>query len=171
MGGKLTWFVGGRGGIPLADVDTGNWQVANAYAGFAMALYDSYYWAPYLPISGTGGVEWHPIDMLWVRASGDPIFYFPLRSSRDFEFVWQNRFEGVFENDSGIGGGLAIQAVVWDSGLPGDDLQFSAEPFFSYDNDKFILRAGILLALDSPLGFGFRRGRVASPHVQIGGHF
>ena len=43
-------------------------------------------------------------------------------------------------------------------------------PFGSFDNDVIFARAGLLLALDRPLGFAFDRGKVATIHLQFGLH-
>jgi len=166
---RITFFIGGRASIPLASVDSRGWQNANAAAATGLVYYDTYLWAiDYFPFGATAGIEANPVDPLWLRATVDPTFYVPTRRVRHFEGIIQNRFEAELQSAVGVGGGLGFQAVL-EGIYPGDNAQFAAEPFFSFDNDKFFLRAGLLVALDRPLGFGFDRGKVATLHINIGG--
>ena len=53
----------------------------------------------------------------------------------------------------------------------GDNAQGAFDPFLSYDSSTTFGRLGCLIALDTPLGLGFDRGKVAALHMTLGTHF
>lgn len=174
---KLTWYVGGRASLPLVGIiDSADQELANLLAGSAMTLYDPYLWTSNLPISGIGGVEAHVAEPLFVRAELSPGFFIPLHdrsgglvSDDKVHFVYQFRGEAEGRAESGWGGGGAIQFLHVPTS-DGDNAQSALEGFGSYDDGKLFARLGLLLALDSPLGFGFDKGKVATAHFRIGGY-
>ncbi|KYF77974.1 hypothetical protein [Sorangium sp. So ce394] len=179
--GKLTWYAGGRAALPLGVVDDYDWRWATAYASAAMAYYDLHLWAAdALPIGGLGGIEYRFGRSFVLRAGGDLTFFVPLQDrgrrgfiddSDDLDVVFQAKVEPEFQSRAGFGGGVALQTVWVPSSVYNDQGQVSLLPYFVYDSQKtFFMRAGLLLALDEPLGPAFDRGRVTSLYLQFGGH-
>ncbi|WP_437966801.1 hypothetical protein WMF04_45755 [Sorangium sp. So ce260] len=179
--GKLTWYAGGRAGLPLGLVDDYDWRFATGYASAAMAFYDLHLWATdALPIGGLGGIEYRFGRSFVLRAGGDLTFFVPLQDggrrgflddSDDLDVVFQAKVEPEFQSRAGFGGGVALQTVWVPSSVYNDRGQVSLLPYFVYDSQKsFFMRAGALLALDEPLGPAFDRRRVASLYLQFGGH-
>jgi len=180
---RTTWFIGGRISAPLAGVsDSQPWQIANTLGAFSMALYDLQYWAyKYVPIGARAGVEWQSSPGLFLRGSLEPTLFIPTQdsasvvSTRKALFLYQARFEVEKHGDSGWGGGAGIQLVhavsEGDAFTKGDNAQGSFEPFGSYESATTFARLGLLLGLDTPLGFGLDQGKVASLHLDVGSHF
>lgn len=180
---RTTWFIGGRISAPLAGAsDSVPWQVADYLGAVSMALYDLQYWASkYVPIGVRGGVEWQSSPGLFLRGSLAPTLFVPtddkasLVSARKALFLYQARFEVEKHAESGWGGGAAIQLVhavsEGDAFGDGDNAQGGFEPFGSYESGTTFARLGLLLGVDSPLGFGFDQGKVASLHLDVGSHF
>ncbi|WP_437896626.1 hypothetical protein [Sorangium sp. So ce124] len=180
-GRKLTWYAGGRAGLPLGAIDGLDWHVARGYSAMAMAWYDLHLWsANSLPIGGLGGIEYRFGRSFVLRAGGDLTFFVPvgdgvrrgfIDDSDDLEAVFQAKVEPELQSRSGFGGGVALQTVWVPSSIYNDRGQVSLLPYFVYDSQKtFFMRAGLLLALDEPLGPAFDRDRVASLYLQFGGH-
>ncbi|WP_437296432.1 hypothetical protein [Sorangium sp. So ce426] len=178
---KLTWYAGGRAGLPLGAADGIDWHVARGYSALAMAWYDLHLWAANsLPVGGLGGIEYRFGRSFVLRAGGDLTFFIPvgdgvrrgfIDDSDDLEAVFQAKVEPELQSRSGFGGGVALQTVWVPSSVYADRGQVSLLPYFVYDSQKsFFMRAGLLLALDEPLGPAFDRDRVASLYLQFGGH-
>ncbi|XXY16635.1 hypothetical protein WME88_51210 [Sorangium sp. So ce216] len=179
--GKLTWYAGGRAGLPLGALDDHDWHVARGYSAWAMGYYDLHLWAANaLPIGGLGGIEYRFGRSFVLRAGGDLTFFVPvgdsvrrtfIDDSDDLDTVFQAKVEPEFQSRSGFGGGVALQTMWVPSSIYDDQGQVSLLPYFVYDSQKtFFMRAGLLLALDEPLGPAFDRERVASLYLQFGGH-
>lgn len=171
----LTWFIGGRLAMPIASAgDSPEWGAALTYAYFASAFYDTHLWMPNnVPLGFHTGLEYQAHGNFFLRASWDPTLFFPFgrRSRANTTFLHQVRVELEGRADSGFGGGMALQFVhVGASGFVSNDaFQAAFEPFLGYESHKnFFMRAGWLVAIDEPLGFGFDRGRVASFRLTIG---
>lgn len=175
---KWWLHLGGMASVPLASVDEGDWTRTMFLSAVTMAIHDSYLWlVDYIPITGDFGVEYQPIDPIFVRMSLQPIIAIPIGArggravgtGREAELILQNVFEFEARADVGVGGGVSLLPVHVTT-ESGDNFQVSMEPFFGYDNDYFFMRVGGRLALDRPLGFGFDQGRVATLHLRLGGH-
>ena len=182
----LTWFIGGRASLPLAGVnDSRTWLIANLSSALSMALYDLHYWAyKYLPIGARGGFEYQSKSSLFFRGALEPTVYIPLNADeagtvgaagRKTQLFYQMRVELEGRAASGWGGGAGIQifhAVTEGDTLGrGDNAQGAFDPFLSYDSSTTFGRLGCLIALDTPLGLGFDRGKVAALHMTLGTHF
>ena len=170
--GPLTFYVGGRAGIPLVQAfDDQNQRIATLFSAVSMAYWDNYLWTPYLPVGGFGGVEYVANEVLRVRGELAPTFMIPFEG-RDAEFQYQIRLEGEARHESHFGGGLGLQGVhlLTQSGNNG---QVAVEPFGAYDNGSIFLRLGLLTAIDDPLGFGFDEGpgKVATLRFRFGLYF
>jgi hypothetical protein len=81
---------------------------------------------------------------------------------------------------SGFGGGLRLQAVFVltndDPAGGGDHAQAALEPFVGYEAPPGrgvapYARLGLLLALDTPLGFGFDKDKLAAIDIKVGAKF
>jgi hypothetical protein len=183
---RLTWFIGGRASLPLAGLnDSRTWLTANLESAISMALYDLHYWAyKYLPIGARGGFEYQTKNSLFLRGELAPTVYIPLNADearivgapqRKTQLFYQMRVELEGRADSGWGGGAGIQifhAVTEGDTLGrGDNAQGAFDPFLSYDSATTFGRLGCLIALDTPLGLGFDRGKVAALHMTLGTHF
>lgn len=177
--GKLTWYAGGRAGLPLGMVDDFDWRVALDSAAGAMALYDFHLWArDTLPFGGLGGIEYRFARSFVLRAGGDLTFLPYIGGDTpsafgkpdEFDVVFQTKVEPEFQSRAGFGGGVALMTA-WYATADGDNAQVSLMPYFVYDSRKtFFMRAGALLALDEPYGPAFDRRKVASLYLQFGGH-
>ena len=182
---RLTWFIGGRLSAPLTSVsDEATWQVSNFLSAAAMTLYDLHYWVyKYLPIGARGGFEYQAKHGVFFRGELDPTVLVPLDSKAGFvgtptrktELFYQVRVEMEGRADSGWGGGAALQVVhlLTEGGAVGrdDNAQGAFEPFVSYESSGTFGRLGCLIALDTPLGLGFDKGKVAALHLTLGSHF
>jgi hypothetical protein len=183
---QLTWYVGGRASLPLAGAsDSRPWQQANVASAFAMTLYDLHYWAyKYLPVGVRAGLEYQLKNDVFFRGAFEPTLYIPIDSNeagvvggatRKTLFFYQLRVEMEGRADSGWGGGLGLQVFhalsEGDTFGRGDNAQGAIEPFLSYDSSTTFGRLGCLVALDTPLGLGFDRGKVAALHLTLGTHF
>lgn len=173
VGGTVTWFAGVRAGFPLATFGELPADRANDLASAAYAHYDFYRWVPELvPIVVTAGFEAHPNKALWVRLPVSPILLVPTTDRRVFKGGFQARFEIEGQASYGLGGGAALQLVASDGFRTRDEdrLQTALEPYLVFDNDTVLLRFGLLVALDRPLGFGVEEGGVLTPRITLGGH-
>jgi len=174
---RLTWHAGGRISAPVGAVRDADWQLAMAGGGYATALYDYHLWTlNHLPIGGVFGLEYRVADPVVIRGNLDPTVYVPF-STPDVQqaktlFIYQARVEVEGRSASGLGGGGALTMVhsVNEDILNNKRVQLSIEPFFSYDNGSLFARAGVLCALNDPLGFGFDQGKVLTLHGVIGAH-
>ncbi|AUX26748.1 hypothetical protein SOCEGT47_073180 [Sorangium cellulosum] len=181
ISGKLTWYAGGRAGLPLGMVDDYDWRWATAYGAAAMGYYDFHLWAAdALPIGGLGGIEYRFARFFVLRAGGDLTFFVPMRDGLprgtfddddDLGVVLQGKVEPEFQSRAGFGGGVALQTVWAPSSIYDDQGQASLMPYFVYDSQKtFFMRAGLLFALDDPPGPAFGRRQATSLYLQFGGH-
>jgi hypothetical protein len=182
---RWTWFIGGRISAPLAGAsDANTWQIATSTSALSTALYDAHYWAyKYVPIGGRGGFEFRPKDSVFLRGELAPTLYVSLDSagaslvsSRNTELFYQLRVEIEGRSPTGWGGGAGLQlvhALTASNALgQGDNAQGAFEPFVSYTGSSTFARLGCLLALDSPLGFGFDGGqKVAALRLGVGSYF
>lgn len=183
---RWTWFIGGRLSAPLAGAsDSPTWLTANLISALSMALYDTHYWAyKYLPIGARGGFEFRPKDRVFLRGALEPTLYIPLdnetsaivSNTRNTELFYQLRLEAEGRSASGWGGGAGLQLVhaltAGDTLGRGDNAQGAFEPFVSYTSNSTFARLGCLIALDSPLGFGFDSGaKVAALRLAVGSYF
>ena len=128
-----------------------------------------------LALHPKGGVEVSAGRIFFYRGEiGTPIFI-PLDGG-DGDFIFDTAHEFEVRVGPGIGGGgrLSLFADAGHAGDPGDHFQSAIEPYFVYEpfgRKGFFVRAGILLALDRPLGFAFDRNGLAAFRVAAGGKF
>ncbi|MBS2014426.1 MAG: hypothetical protein JST00_16180 [Deltaproteobacteria bacterium] len=175
--GGLTWFFGGRLAAPVASVSQRTmYETALVYAYAANAFYDMHLWVQnHVPIGLRAGIEYQAHGNFFLRASFDPTLLLPFgrASGRSVAFFHQMRLEVEGRSDEGVGAGLALQYVhlpTEKNGFgPGDNVQTAMEPYFVFETKRrFFMRAGLLVGLDTPLGFGFEEGRVTTFRLSIG---
>jgi hypothetical protein len=172
-GGALTWFAGLRAGAPLATAGDLDSDLADDYASAASGHYDVYRWVPEMvPLLLTVGLEAHPTRSLWLRVPLTPMLFVPTTSRREAKTGFEARIEIEGVSRMGLGGGYALQVIGSNAfrTREEDRAQFATEPYLVFDNDVFLSRLGVLIAVDSPLGFGVVEGGVLAPHLEIGGH-
>lgn len=153
--------------------------IAVAVASEARAAYDFDRFAPNVfPVRLRGGVEVRILPFLYYRGDLSPIFMIPTNGN-DF-LVWIEQGNEIEARaPSGIGGGLRLQEVfaLGGSGFssptsPGgsDRFQSAFEPFVGYEPKapNLFARLGLLMALDTPLGFAWDTNKVATLRVTGG---
>lgn len=167
---RLTRFLGVRVGLPLATAGNADSDFAGQFGSTASAYYDPYRFSvEHMPFIGLLGLELHPIAALWLRLPVEPMLLVPTAKQFALRLGVQSRFEIEGRGQNGAGGGLALQAVVGNLFPPGrtnDRAQLAVEPYFAFDNGTVIVRAGVLVAIDDPLG----PGGLMTGHFQLGAH-
>lgn len=126
----------------------------------------------YFFMRGIGGVELHPIPVLYYRGELALLLAIPVGDIvPDTEFVIEVHNEIEFRSRKGIGGGLHIQSVLFATDInANENAQSALEPYFVYEPVRgFYARVGTLVALDRPLGFGLDRGRLFVIKASLGG--
>jgi hypothetical protein len=168
----VTWHVGGGLSAPLASIedDSGAYRFAAIFATNALATYDAHLFIPtFMPLRAFGGVEIRPNHIMSIRLGLSPDFLIPIEGN-DFEVLLQEYADLIAISDSGFGGGVRLQGV-HPLTSDGDLAQLSAEPYLAYDDrESFFMKLGLLMALDTPAGFAFDTGKVATLHLGIGGY-
>lgn len=124
-------------------------------------------------IRARGGIEMRILPVLFYRAELVPILAVPISDANDdADFVMEVHNEIEARAPIGVGGGMHLQGVFIsdDPSNDNDAAQLAMEPYFVYEPIRgFYARAGLLVALDSELGFGFNRGKVATIRIGLGG--
>jgi hypothetical protein len=169
----LGWWAGGDLSIPTHLASDPDLFPAIA-AGLAIASRggaEPNRFAPeFLPLRFGGGVEIHPVKLIYLRTGLMLGNYIPL-DSQDFLFVmeWPTEFE--VRAPFGLGGGLGFQQIF--PLTENDKIQVSIEHFIQYEHPGpgFHARLGWFWALDDTLGFAFEEGRVMSGRLSVGGHW
>jgi hypothetical protein len=109
-----------------------------------------------------------PVGLVF-RLEIEPVLLPPFVGGEGFEFVLQHAGEVQIGRD--IGGGLRLQGVAlptfeeidnrsefdYISADDGDLYQFALEPFFRLERDRYMLRTGLMMPMDSSLGPPFVR--------------
>ncbi|MFO0760603.1 MAG: hypothetical protein U0359_29250 [Byssovorax sp.] len=142
-----TWLtLGGAFGFPLVTT----------YDGFsaARAVWDFQEFAvTTVPFALRAAFETH-MSFIEMRAQLEPIFGISHRSGVDHLFGVQHAFE--VQAGHQIGGGLRYQGMVFGTKAIGNDqYQGAFELFFRLYHDPLLLRLGLLLPVDKPLGQAF----------------
>jgi hypothetical protein len=156
-------------------------SVFAATATASRGFYDAYRFAPQtLSIRFPVGFEARFLRILYYRGELAPDLWVPVGSAAPGDSV-QLSLEHADEIEVrapfGFGGGLRFQAVfLLTNGLSGngaDYAQTALEPFVGYEppGAGFFARLGMLVALDTPLGFGFDKDKLTTVRMQAGGKF
>lgn len=175
--GIFSWWAGGGLGLPFGAIKNPNLQLADGLAGQGAALWDAHLWSTAsMPFVGRFGAQIRPVPPLTVRLQFDPMTFIPTVANVWPQVITQERLEIEARAHVGVGGGLALQASTRLTNAPFavvDDSKVAAslKAYFLYDNGRtFFMRLGGLLALSSPLGVGFERGKVLSAEMLFGGY-
>jgi hypothetical protein len=176
--GITRWWIGGGIGLPMSEIDTYSWDNANLLGAESMGFYNSFLWVDALPLWVTGGVDIRAVDFMSVQISGEPMLWFDVDDDDPdtVEFALQTRAGVEFRDPgSGVGGGIHVKFFWWPTEGPDAGLfQAALHPFFAYTGDVFLLRFGLLFALDEPLGPFFDEGpdlNVFSQNLVVGGQW
>ncbi|WP_231864632.1 hypothetical protein [Sorangium cellulosum] len=168
---KLTVFGGGALSIPVLSAPDADARATLQATVPARASFDLHrLTAGHLPLRAHGGVEAELAARLFYRADTAVMFALPT-SKAGVELVVEQGDELELRGRGPYGGGLRLQAALT---LTRDDrMQLAMEPFFTYTLKQpgFYARAGLLVALDAPLGFGLAEDKVATLRLAAGRSF
>ncbi|WP_437756077.1 hypothetical protein [Sorangium sp. So ce1389] len=168
---KLAVFGGGALSIPVLTDPNADARATLQATAPARAYYDLHRLIPaHFPLKVRGGVEAEVATRLVYRADTAVMLALPL-SGGSVDLVLEQGSELEMRGKSALGGGLRLQAALT---LTREDMaQLALEPFVSYTPEKsgFYGRAGLLVALDSPLGFGLAEDKVATLRLAVGHRF
>ncbi|WP_437764730.1 hypothetical protein WMF27_33765 [Sorangium sp. So ce281] len=124
----------------------------------------------HVPLRARGGIELRPIEALYVRSDLVAMFAIPTGGG-DTEFFIEQSNEAELRSVGGFGVGARLQAAF--PLTQTDKMQLAAEPFVGVEPPAsgLYFRAGLLVALDEPLGFGLEQGKLATLRVAVGARF
>ncbi|MGK3994894.1 hypothetical protein [Sorangium sp. So ce1024] len=124
----------------------------------------------HVPLRARGGVELRPIEAFYVRSDLVAMFAIPTGDG-ETEFFIEHASEAELRSVGGFGIGARLQAVF--PLTQTDKIQLAAEPFVGLEppTSGVYFRAGLLVALDEPLGFGLDQGKLATVRVALGAKF
>lgn len=119
----------------------------------------------HMPVRARGGAEVR-LSVLHIRGDLAGTFSFPTGGG-DTTVVVEHSDE-IEVRLAGIGAGMRLQVAFPLSAT--DKLQLAAEPFACYEpsDSGLYARLGYLVALDPPLGFGLKEGKVATVRAALG---
>ncbi|WP_437601690.1 hypothetical protein WMF28_08895 [Sorangium sp. So ce590] len=124
----------------------------------------------HVPLRVRGGIELRPIEAFYVRSDLVAMLAIPTDSGDTELFIEQSN-EAELRSVGGFGVGARLQAAF--PLTETDKLQLAAEPFVGVEppTSGLYFRAGLLVALDEPLGFGLEQGKLATVRVALGARF
>ncbi|WP_437577543.1 hypothetical protein [Sorangium sp. So ce887] len=171
MSRKLAVFGGGTLSIPVLTDPNADARATLQATAPARAYVDLHRLIPeHFPLRARGGVEAELATRLVYRAETAVMLALPTSGS-DVDLVLEQGNELEMRGKGALGGGLRLQAALT---LTRDDMaQLALEPFVSYTPEKpgYYGRAGLLVALDAPLGFGLAEDKVATLRLAVGHRF
>ncbi|WP_437667127.1 hypothetical protein [Sorangium sp. So ce1182] len=124
----------------------------------------------HVPLRARGGIELRLIEAFHVRSDLVAMFAIPTDGG-DTEFFIEQGNEAELRSLGGFGVGARLQAAF--PLTETDKVQLAAEPFVGVEppTSGMYFRAGLLVALDEPLGFGLEQGKLATVRVALGAKF
>ncbi|WP_437562254.1 hypothetical protein [Sorangium sp. So ce542] len=124
----------------------------------------------HVPLRARGGVELRPIEAFYVRSDLVAMFAIPTDDGETEVFI-EHATEAELRSLGGFGVGARLQAAFPLTRT--DKVALAAEPFVGVEppTSGLYFRAGLLVALDEPLGFGLEQGKLATVRVALGGKF
>ncbi|KYF85095.1 hypothetical protein BE20_24090 [Sorangium cellulosum] len=124
----------------------------------------------HVPLRARGGVELRPIEAFYVRSDLVAMFAIPTADGETEVFI-EHASEAELRSLGGFGVGARLQAAFPLTRT--DKVVLAAEPFVGVEppTSGLYFRAGLLVALDEPLGFGLEQGKLATVRVALGGKF
>lgn len=180
---SVAFSIGGTVSIPTRYVfqNSTDQREFVTRAAFSRGYYDAYRFGPevvYLRVPL--GLEARFARVFIYRGELVPEVWIPASDELDGrgpQLLLEHADELEARAPFGFGGGVRLQfAFALTSAIavaPSDRLQAAIEPFLGYEAPSrgFFARLGMLTGLDSPLGFGFRSGRLLSLRMQVGFKF
>ncbi|AUX38677.1 hypothetical protein SOCE26_000550 [Sorangium cellulosum] len=168
---RFAVFGGGSLSIPVLDDPGADARATLQATTPARAFFDLHRLIPeHLPLRARGGIEAELATRLFYRTDTAVLFALPTGGG-DVELVLEQGTELELRGKGRLGGGLRLQAALT---LTSEDMaQLALEPFVSYEPDGpgYYGRAGLLVALDAPLGFGLADDKVATLRLAVGRRF
>ncbi|WP_437959902.1 hypothetical protein WME76_09800 [Sorangium sp. So ce119] len=157
--------------IPVTQDPSDDTEAAAAAALAVRGYFDSQRaLLEHVPLRARGGVELRPIEAFYVRSDLAAMFAIPTGDGETELFI-EHASEAELRSVGGFGVGARLQAAF--PLTQTDKVQLAAEPFLGVEppTSGMYFRAGLLVALDEPLGFGLEQGKLATVRVALGGKF
>ncbi|WP_437736877.1 hypothetical protein [Sorangium sp. So ce1335] len=168
----MMMLVGGiSASIPITQDPSDDTEAAAAAARAVRGYFDAQRTLlEHVPLRARGGIELRPIEAFYVRSDLVAMFAIPTGDGETEIFV-EHASEAELRSVGGFGVGARLQAAF--PLTQTDMLQLAAEPFVGVEppTSGLYFRAGLLVALDEPLGFGLDQGKLATVRVALGGKF
>ncbi|MGK3965170.1 hypothetical protein WMF38_13425 [Sorangium sp. So ce118] len=157
--------------IPITQDPSDDTKAAAAAALAVRGYFDSQrVLLEHVPLRARGGIELRLIEAFHVRSDLVAMFAIPTDGGDTELFIEQGN-EAELRSLGGFGVGARLQAAF--PLTETDKLQLAAEPFVGVEppTSGMYFRAGLLVALDEPLGFGWEQGKLATVRVALGARF
>ncbi|WP_437818455.1 hypothetical protein [Sorangium sp. So ce1078] len=157
--------------IPVTQDPSDDTEAAAAAALAVRGYFDSQRaLLEHIPLRARGGIELRPIEAFYVRSDLVAMFAIPTDDAETELFI-EHASEAELRSLGGFGVGARLQAAF--PLTQTDKVQLAAEPFLGLEppTSGLYFRAGLLVALDEPLGFGLEQGKLATVRVALGGKF
>lgn len=157
--------------IPVTQDPSDDTEAAAAAALAVRGYFDSQRaLLEHVPLRARGGIELRPIEAFYVRSDLVAMFAIPTGDAETELFI-EHASEAELRSLGGFGVGARLQAAF--PLTQTDKVQLAAEPFLGLEppTSGVYFRAGLLVALDEPLGFGLEQGKLATVRVALGGKF
>lgn len=157
--------------IPVTQDPSDDTEAAAAAALAVRGYFDSQRaLLEHVPLRARGGIELRPIEAFYVRSDLVAMFAIPTGDAETELFI-EHASEAELRSLGGFGVGARLQAAF--PLTQADKVQLAAEPFLGLEppTSGVYFRAGLLVALDEPLGFGLEQGKLATVRVALGGKF
>ncbi|XXY47563.1 hypothetical protein WME91_46920 [Sorangium sp. So ce269] len=168
----MLMLVGGlAASIPITQDPSDDTKAAAAAALAVRGYFDSQrVLLEHVPLRARGGIELRLIEAFHVRSDLVAMFAIPTDGGDTELFIEQGN-EAELRSLGGFGVGARLQAAF--PLTETDKLQLAAEPFVGVEppTSGMYFRAGLLVALDEPLGFGWEQGKLATVRVALGAKF
>ncbi|WP_437309519.1 hypothetical protein [Sorangium sp. So ce388] len=168
----MLMLVGGlSASLPITQDPSDGTKAAAAAALAVRGYFDSQRaLLEHVPLRARGGIELRLIEAFHVRSDLVAVFAIPTDGG-DTEFFIEQGNEAELRSLGGFGVGARLQAAF--PLTETDKLQLAAEPFVGVEppTSGMYFRAGLLVALDEPLGFGLEQGKLATVRVALGAKF
>ncbi|WP_437692225.1 hypothetical protein [Sorangium sp. So ce176] len=168
----MMMLIGGlTASIPITQDPSDDTKAAAAAALALRGYFDSQRaLLDHVPLRARGGIELRPFEALYVRSDLVAMFAIPTGDGETEVFI-EHASEAELRSVGGFGVGARLQSVF--PLTQADKIQLAAEPFVGMEppTSGVYFRAGLLVALDEPLGFGLEQGKLATVRVALGGKF
>ncbi|KYF93148.1 hypothetical protein BE17_27965 [Sorangium cellulosum] len=168
----MLMLVGGlSASVPITQDPSDGTKAAAAAALAVRGYFDSQrVLLEHVPLRARGGIELRLIEAFHVRSDLVAVFAIPTDGGETEFFIEQGN-EAELRSLGGFGVGARLQAAF--PLTETDKLQLAAEPFVGVEppTSGMYFRAGLLVALDEPLGFGWEQGKLATVRVALGAKF